>query len=83
MKLFVKDKYEKRLNVKTGLKTTRKGSTYLGSIGFNRSDATYYGKITNVHNLFTYEASSPEGLKKAFEEAVDDYIGLTEVAHED
>ena len=34
----------------------------------------YYGKITNIKDLVTYESYSNKGLETAFKEAVDDYI---------
>jgi hypothetical protein len=37
-------------------------------------DGTYYGKITNIKGLVTYEADSEQQLAKEFELAVDDYL---------
>lgn len=45
---------------------------YKGSI--NKSEGLYYGKLKEIKDLVTYEAENRNGLKKAFEEAVDDYI---------
>jgi predicted HicB family RNase H-like nuclease len=34
----------------------------------------FFGKITGIRDVVTFEADSVTGLKKAFKEAVDDYI---------
>ena len=48
---------------------------YKGFKGSVETDGNiHYGKITNIKDLVTYESLSYEGLKTAFEEAVDDYI---------
>lgn len=49
---------------------------YIGSVHFNADDEVFFGKIEGVEDLVTFEGNSVVELKKAFEEAVDDYIGL-------
>ena len=49
---------------------------YYGSVHYNGADEVFYGKIEGIDDLVTFEGSSVEELKKAFEEAVDDYIVL-------
>lgn len=47
---------------------------YYGSVHFEEDDLVFYGKIEFIRALVTYEATDAKGLKKAFEEAVDDYL---------
>jgi predicted HicB family RNase H-like nuclease len=47
---------------------------YLGSIEYNIHDELYFGKLLELTDLVSYEGKTIEDLKKAFEEAVDDYI---------
>lgn len=47
---------------------------YLGSVECSVEDNCLFGKILYVNDLVNYEADFPAGLRKAFEEAVDDYL---------
>lgn len=47
---------------------------YFGSIEVSLEDGVIHGKLECISDLVTYEASSVPDLKKAFEDAVDDYI---------
>jgi len=47
---------------------------YYGSVHFNAQDLILYGKLEFIRALVSYEADNAKGLKKAFEEAVDDYL---------
>lgn len=47
---------------------------YLGSVDLSIEDDCLHGKVLYVNDLVAYEAASPAGLQKAFEEAVDDYV---------
>lgn len=47
---------------------------YYGSVEFSGEDECFYGKIIGIDDLVTFEGNSVEELKKAFEEAVDDYL---------
>lgn len=47
---------------------------YYGSIHFSDEDLIFYGKIEFIRALVTFEASDAKGLKKAFEDAVEDYL---------
>ncbi|MDI6794017.1 MAG: type II toxin-antitoxin system HicB family antitoxin [bacterium] len=48
----------------------------IGSVHFSPDDDVFYGKIEEINDLVTFEGHTPEGLIKAFQEAVDDYISL-------
>ncbi|MBV9575194.1 MAG: type II toxin-antitoxin system HicB family antitoxin [Gammaproteobacteria bacterium] len=47
---------------------------YYGSVHFDDEDLIFHGKIEFIRALVTYEATDGKGLKRAFEEAVDDYL---------
>jgi predicted HicB family RNase H-like nuclease len=47
---------------------------YYGSVHFDEDDLIFHGKIEFIRALVTYEATDAKGLKKAFKDAVDDYL---------
>lgn len=47
---------------------------YIASINFSAEDEVFYGKILGIDDLVTFEGASVKELKKAFQDAVDDYI---------
>jgi len=47
---------------------------YLGSVNYSSQDAVLHGKIIGISDLVTFEGSSVQELKAAFEDAVDDYL---------
>ena len=49
---------------------------FIGSVHFNAEDEIFFGKIEGIDDLVSFEGSSVVELKKAFEEAVEDYIVL-------
>jgi predicted HicB family RNase H-like nuclease len=51
---------------------------YLGSVSFSAEEEVFYGKIEHINDLITFESDNAHDLKKAFEEAVDDYISFCE-----
>lgn len=51
---------------------------YYGSVHLEAEDLVLYGKIEFIRALVTYEADDARGLKKAFQEAVDDYLATCE-----
>lgn len=51
-----------------------KGSS--GSVEFSEADGVCHGKLQLIRGLVTYEATDAEGLRRAFEEAVEDYLEL-------
>ncbi len=51
-------------------------NNFLGSVHFSPEDECFFGKIEGIEDLVTFEAQDVDGLKKAFREAVEDYIEL-------
>ena len=49
---------------------------YIGSVSFSSEDEVFYGKIEHINDLITFESDNAHDLKKAFEEAVEDYIAF-------
>nr|WP_321511656.1 type II toxin-antitoxin system HicB family antitoxin [uncultured Celeribacter sp.] len=47
---------------------------YVGSADVDYEDDVLCGKLLFIKDLVTYEAETPQGLKQAFQEAVDDYL---------
>lgn len=47
---------------------------YQGSVEFDLETDILFGKILFVSDLVTYEAKTVPALRKAFQEAVDDYL---------
>jgi predicted HicB family RNase H-like nuclease len=47
---------------------------YTGSVEFSDEDEVFFGKIVGIRDLVTFEADSVVKLKKAFRDAVEDYI---------
>ena len=51
-----------------------KHKDYIGSVSYNAEDEVFHGKIIGINDLVTFEAQDAKKLKKAFIEAVEDYI---------
>jgi predicted HicB family RNase H-like nuclease len=47
---------------------------YIGSVRYSEEDEVFYGKIAAINDLIMFEGTSVKDLKKAFYEAVDDYL---------
>ncbi|MDR0302666.1 MAG: type II toxin-antitoxin system HicB family antitoxin [Treponema sp.] len=53
---------------------------FYGSVEFSAPDECFFGKIIGIADLVTFEGESVDNLKKAFTEAVDDYLVLCKEA---
>lgn len=51
---------------------------YLGSVLYSDEDETFHGRLEFIRDLVTYEGQDAKSLKRAFREAVDDYLDLCE-----
>ncbi len=49
---------------------------YIGSVHYSEDDEVFFGKIQGIDDLVNFEGASVPELKKAFHEAVDDYIEI-------
>lgn len=52
--------------------------SYTASLQYSSEDSCFYGKVTGINDLVTFEGSSVSTLKKNFKSAVDDYITTCE-----
>lgn len=48
--------------------------TYFAIVHFNADDEVFHGKIIGINDLVSFEGTTVKELKKAFHEAVDDYV---------
>jgi predicted HicB family RNase H-like nuclease len=53
---------------------------FIGSVNYSDNEECFYGKIEGINDLVTFEGNSVKELKKAFQQAVDDYIWLCKEA---
>jgi predicted HicB family RNase H-like nuclease len=60
------------------MKNMMKYKDYYGSVNFNDDDDVFYGRIEFIKALISYEGTDVTSLRKAFQEAVDDYLLLCE-----
>ena len=51
---------------------------YLGSVRYSDEDEILHGRLEFIRDLVTYEGQDAGSLKRAFCEAVDDYLGMCE-----
>lgn len=58
------------------MKDVLKFKDFIGSVSFSSVDEVFHGKIEGIEDLVTFEGNSVQELKKAFQEAVDDYLEL-------
>ncbi|WP_218460506.1 type II toxin-antitoxin system HicB family antitoxin [Rickettsia sp. TH2014] len=47
---------------------------YLGSVHFDASEESFFGKVEFIRDLITYEGSDAKTLVKSFREAIDSYL---------
>jgi predicted HicB family RNase H-like nuclease len=47
---------------------------YFATIHYSAEDEIFYGKLIGINDVVNFEGSSVRELKKAFREAVDDYL---------
>lgn len=47
---------------------------YYGSVHFDDEELIFHGKVEFIRALISYEATTAKGLRKAFEDAIDDYL---------
>jgi len=64
------------------MKNMMKYKDYYGSVNFNDDDDVFYGRIEFIKALISYEGTDVTSLRKAFQEAVDDYLLLCEESGE-
>jgi predicted HicB family RNase H-like nuclease len=58
------------------MKDLMKYKDYFGSVHYDDDDRVFHGKVEFIRALVSYEGTDVASLRKAFEEAVDDYFDL-------
>ena len=58
------------------MKDKLKYKEFIGTVHFSTSDDVFFGKIEGINDLITFEGETVSKLKKAFKEAVEDYLEL-------
>lgn len=48
--------------------------SYSAAIHFSAEDEVFYGKVIGLNDLVSFEGSTVKELKKAFKEAIEDYL---------
>ncbi len=56
---------------------------FIGSVHYSAKDDVLFGKIEGINDLITFEGGSVKELRKAFKEAVEDYLALCEKSGKD
>ncbi len=57
-----------------------KHKEFIGTVHFSSEDEVFFGKIEGINDLITFEGETVNKLKRAFKEAVEDYLELCETA---
>lgn len=47
---------------------------YVGTVQFDEDAEIFHGEVINLRDVITFQADSVEGLKKEFQESVEDYL---------
>jgi predicted HicB family RNase H-like nuclease len=58
------------------MKDLMKYKAYFGSVHDDDNDRVFHGKVKFIRALVSYEGTDVAFLRKAFEEAVDDYLEI-------
>ena len=56
---------------------------FIGTVHLSADDNLFYGKIAGINDLVTFQGHTVSELRKAFEDAVDDYVELCREAGKD
>ena len=53
---------------------------FIGSVHFSAEDECFFGRIEGIDDLVTFEGRAVDELRRAFREAVEDYMDLCRTA---
>jgi predicted HicB family RNase H-like nuclease len=56
---------------------------YFANVYFNAEDDVFYGKIIGINGLVSFEGTTVKEIKKAFHEAVEDYLETCKLVGKD
>lgn len=60
------------------MSSTMEYKGYIGSVEFSEEDGIFYGKVTGIRALVSYDGENARELVEDFHAAVDDYLALCE-----
>jgi len=49
---------------------------FLGSVHYSAKENCFFGRLEGIDDLVTFEGRDVDGLKRAFREAVEDYLSM-------
>lgn len=58
------------------MKNTIEYKGYIGTVEFSEEDALFYGKVTGIKALISYEGTNARELIDDFHQAINDYLQL-------
>jgi len=58
------------------MKDILKYKDFVATVHFSTEDEVFHGKIEGIDDSITFEGDSVDALKKAFEEAAEDYLDI-------
>ena len=58
------------------MKNTIEYKNYIGTIEFSEEDGVFFGKVTGIRSLISYEGTNVKELLDDFHGAVDDYLQI-------
>ncbi len=47
---------------------------YIGRVEYEEESGVFFGEVTNIRDVITFEGTSVEELRRAFHDSVDDYL---------
>lgn len=65
------------------MKDILKYKEFIATIHYSSDDEVFFGKIEGISDLVSFEGTNVMEIKQSFQEAVDDYLTLCEVASKD
>ena len=65
------------------MKDVIKYKEFVASVHFSSDDEVFYGKIEGIDDSITFEGETVIALKKAFEEAAEDYLEICQQIDKD
>lgn len=61
------------------MKNTLTYKDYIGTVEFDAENEVFFGAVYGINDLINFEGQSVQELKRAFEEAIDDYLETCEI----
>lgn len=56
---------------------------YIGHVEFDDEAEIFHGEVLNIHDVITFQGKTPQEIKAAFHDSVDDYLAFCQVRNEE